>query len=282
VGGLLDGSVQSGMIVDPVTLRVSNSLADAWRIMEQYHISGVPIVDEEMRLMGILTNRDIRFETGGEKAVQELMTSRDLVTATVGTSSRSLLVDVSSALVIDSAYATSRVPVGAFINGSVSTNVDVISDTTISITSSNPAAVSTPASVVIPTGSSSATVPMNALALGRSLVTFTLDGSSRSILITVTGGPSISYISVPSRLLLGTPANLTVSLDMTPVTETTLLLSSSNPAARSQSSAARAWRMASGGNPFCSNHALARLCRLDTCSGCASIRRVFSTSAKRW
>lgn len=76
---------ESGMIVDPVTLLPNASLGDAWRIMEQYHISGVPIVDGEMRLVGILTNRDIRFETGGEKSVQELMTSRDLVTATVGT-----------------------------------------------------------------------------------------------------------------------------------------------------------------------------------------------------
>lgn len=76
---------ESGMIVDPVTLRPGDSLADAWRIMEQYHISGVPIVDETMRLVGILTNRDIRFETGGEKPVEELMTSKGLVTASVGT-----------------------------------------------------------------------------------------------------------------------------------------------------------------------------------------------------
>jgi len=76
---------ESGMIVDPVTLQPGDSLADAWRIMEQYHISGVPIVDAEMRLVGILTNRDIRFETGGEKRVEELMTCKGLVTAPVGT-----------------------------------------------------------------------------------------------------------------------------------------------------------------------------------------------------
>ncbi len=76
---------ESGMIVNPVTLSPNDSLADAWRIMEQYHISGVPIVDDVMRLVGILTNRDIRFETGGEQRVEELMTSRGLVTAPIGT-----------------------------------------------------------------------------------------------------------------------------------------------------------------------------------------------------
>jgi IMP dehydrogenase len=76
---------ESGMIVDPVTLQPNDSLADAWRIMEQYHISGVPIVDDGMRLVGILTNRDIRFEKGGDKRVEELMTSKGLVTAPIGT-----------------------------------------------------------------------------------------------------------------------------------------------------------------------------------------------------
>ncbi|MCL4534890.1 MAG: IMP dehydrogenase [Bacteroidetes bacterium] len=76
---------ESGMIVNPITLRPNDSLADAWRLMEQYHISGVPIVDDGMRLVGILTNRDIRFETGGEQPVSQLMTSNGLVTAPVGT-----------------------------------------------------------------------------------------------------------------------------------------------------------------------------------------------------
>ncbi|MHB8992541.1 MAG: IMP dehydrogenase [Chloroflexota bacterium] len=76
---------ESGMIVNPVTLSPSDTLADAWRIMEQYHISGVPIVDEGMRLVGILTNRDIRFETGGEQPISQLMTRVGLVTAPVGT-----------------------------------------------------------------------------------------------------------------------------------------------------------------------------------------------------
>jgi IMP dehydrogenase len=76
---------ESGMIVDPITLHPTDSLSDAWRIMEQYHISGVPIVDDRMHLVGILTNRDIRFETGGEKQIADLMTSKGLVTAPVGT-----------------------------------------------------------------------------------------------------------------------------------------------------------------------------------------------------
>ncbi len=76
---------ESGMIVDPITLRPDNFLSDAWRLMEQFHISGVPIVDDGMHLVGILTNRDIRFEKGGDKRVEELMTSTGLVTAPVGT-----------------------------------------------------------------------------------------------------------------------------------------------------------------------------------------------------
>src|SRR5262249_36097540 len=60
-------------------------LGDALELMEAYRISGVPIVDEEGRLVGILTNRDLRFEKDGTKHVSELMTSRDLVTAPVGT-----------------------------------------------------------------------------------------------------------------------------------------------------------------------------------------------------
>ncbi len=76
---------ESGMIVNPITLRPNGTLADAWHLMEQYHISGVPIVDDEMKLVGILTNRDIRFENGGEKSISQLMTSTGLVTAPVGT-----------------------------------------------------------------------------------------------------------------------------------------------------------------------------------------------------
>ncbi len=76
---------ESGMIVEPVTLRVGNSVAEALELMERYRISGVPIVDDDGVLVGILTNRDLRFETDTSQPVSALMTSRDLVTAPVGT-----------------------------------------------------------------------------------------------------------------------------------------------------------------------------------------------------
>ena len=76
---------EAGMIVEPVTLSPSALVAQAQELMARYHISGVPITDEEGVLVGILTNRDLRFEDAGERPVSELMTDRDLVTAPVGT-----------------------------------------------------------------------------------------------------------------------------------------------------------------------------------------------------
>jgi IMP dehydrogenase len=76
---------ESGTIVEPVTLRAVDLVADALDLMERYRISGVPIVDDEGVLVGILTNRDLRFETDTSQPVSSLMTSRDLVTAPVGT-----------------------------------------------------------------------------------------------------------------------------------------------------------------------------------------------------
>ena len=76
---------ESGTIVEPVTLRAVDLVADALELMERYRISGVPIVDDDGVLVGILTNRDLRFETDVSQPVSALMTSRDLVTAPVGT-----------------------------------------------------------------------------------------------------------------------------------------------------------------------------------------------------
>lgn len=75
---------ESGMIVDPITLPPTATLAQAKEIMARYHISGVPIT-EGPRLVGILTNRDIRFATEDEKPVSEFMTSKNLVVAPLGT-----------------------------------------------------------------------------------------------------------------------------------------------------------------------------------------------------
>jgi IMP dehydrogenase len=73
------------MIVDPVTLRPDDSVADALELMARYHISGVPIVEDDDLLVGILTNRDLRFERDERQPVSALMTSTGLVTAPVGT-----------------------------------------------------------------------------------------------------------------------------------------------------------------------------------------------------
>lgn len=77
---------ESGMIVDPLTLRPEDTLAAAEALMSRYHISGVPITDGEGRLVGILTNRDTRFVTPGSQPIADFMTQQDLITAPVGTS----------------------------------------------------------------------------------------------------------------------------------------------------------------------------------------------------
>jgi len=75
---------ESGMIVEPVTLGPDARVGEALELMTRYHISGVPITEADGRLVGILTNRDLRFEPDRSQAVASLMTSRGLVTA-VGT-----------------------------------------------------------------------------------------------------------------------------------------------------------------------------------------------------
>jgi len=77
---------EAGMIVDPITLGPEATLEQAESLMSHYHISGVPITDPEGRLVGILTNRDIRFVTPGLQSVSDFMTKDKLITAPVGTS----------------------------------------------------------------------------------------------------------------------------------------------------------------------------------------------------
>src|ERR671913_646501 len=76
---------ESGMIVDPVTIRHDRPVSDALGVMERYKISGVPVVDEDGHLVGIITNRDLRFETRFDIPVSEVMTKQPLVTVPVGT-----------------------------------------------------------------------------------------------------------------------------------------------------------------------------------------------------
>jgi IMP dehydrogenase len=77
---------ESGMILNPITLGPDRPLREAMKLMEQFSISGVPIVDEGGRLVGIITNRDLQFETNLDRSVGEVMTREGLVTAPEGTS----------------------------------------------------------------------------------------------------------------------------------------------------------------------------------------------------
>ncbi|MBV6653077.1 MAG: IMP dehydrogenase, partial [Mameliella sp.] len=76
---------ESGMIVDPVTLEADATIGDALSLMRRFKIGGIPIVDKASKLVGILTNRDLRFETRLDASVRELMSKDNLITAPVGT-----------------------------------------------------------------------------------------------------------------------------------------------------------------------------------------------------
>ena len=77
---------ESGMIIDPVTLPLSATVKDAKESMREYSIGGIPIVDKDQRLLGIVTNRDLRFEKNNARPISEVMTSGNLVTVSEGTS----------------------------------------------------------------------------------------------------------------------------------------------------------------------------------------------------
>lgn len=74
---------QSGLILDPVTLNVEATVGDAVRLMKEYKIGGIPVIDENKKLVGIITNRDLRFEKEMHKPVKEVMTRENLITANV-------------------------------------------------------------------------------------------------------------------------------------------------------------------------------------------------------
>ena len=77
---------ESGMIIDPVTLNLDAQVKDAKRLMAEHSIGGIPIVDQEGHLKGIVTNRDLRFEKDNERAIVEVMTSENLITTAEGNS----------------------------------------------------------------------------------------------------------------------------------------------------------------------------------------------------
>ena len=76
---------ENGMIYDPVTIKVGSTVNDALNMMKEYKIGGIPVVDGEMNLLGIVTNRDLRFERDLQRKVEEVMTKENLVTTTQST-----------------------------------------------------------------------------------------------------------------------------------------------------------------------------------------------------
>lgn len=76
---------ESGMIIDPVTLPLTATVGDAKQVMREFSIGGIPVVDENQTLKGIVTNRDLRFEKNNTRSILEVMTTENLVTAGEGT-----------------------------------------------------------------------------------------------------------------------------------------------------------------------------------------------------
>lgn len=95
---------ENGMIYDPVTIRRGKTVSDALAIMAEYHIGGIPVVDDENHLVGIVTNRDLRFERRLDKAIDEVMTSEHLVTTDQQT-------DLAAAAQILQRYKIEKLPV---------------------------------------------------------------------------------------------------------------------------------------------------------------------------
>lgn len=95
---------ESGLIIDPITLHEDQVIADAFALMKENKIGGIPIINSAKKLVGILTNRDLRFETNLKKKVKEVMTSENLITAPEGT-------DLNKARKILSQYKIEKLPV---------------------------------------------------------------------------------------------------------------------------------------------------------------------------
>jgi IMP dehydrogenase len=95
---------ESAMIIDPVTLRIDATIGDALLLMKENKIGGIPIVDNNNKLVGILTNRDLRFETDKNRKVQEIMTKENLIVAPEGT-------DLKKAAKILRSYKIEKLPV---------------------------------------------------------------------------------------------------------------------------------------------------------------------------
>ena len=77
---------ESGMIIDPVVMKINTFVKDAKDNMSKFKIGGIPIIDDDGKLLGIVTNRDLRFEHNGMRPISEVMTTENLITAKEGTS----------------------------------------------------------------------------------------------------------------------------------------------------------------------------------------------------
>ncbi|MGE0770214.1 MAG: IMP dehydrogenase [Cyclobacteriaceae bacterium] len=95
---------QSGLILDPVTLQVNSTLRDAETIMREYKIGGIPVVDQNNKLLGIITNRDLRFQRDMEIPVERIMTKENLITAPEG-------INLEKAEVILQKYKIEKLPI---------------------------------------------------------------------------------------------------------------------------------------------------------------------------
>lgn len=76
---------ENGMIYDPVTIKRGSTVKDALDMMAEYHIGGIPVVDDNRKLVGIVTNRDLRFEQNPDRAIDEVMTKENLITTNQST-----------------------------------------------------------------------------------------------------------------------------------------------------------------------------------------------------
>src|SRR5690606_5688303 len=76
---------ENGMITDPITLSRHHKLKDAEELMRHYRISGLPVIEEDRSLVGIITNRDIRYQTDMEQSVEDVMTKENLITSDINT-----------------------------------------------------------------------------------------------------------------------------------------------------------------------------------------------------
>ena len=95
---------ESGMILNPITLTLDKKVGDALDLMRKFHISGIPIVNENMKLIGIITNRDLRFEPDPDEDIADYMTKENLITAPLGTT-------LESAEIILQAHKIEKLPV---------------------------------------------------------------------------------------------------------------------------------------------------------------------------